>query len=158
MTTRITDRNAMRGLYGQMRQLEQYLASTDLESGLRHLVKLRASQINGCAYCMAMHTREALEEGERIDRLSVLSGWRETSWFSGRERAALAWTEALTSIASGEVTDEVFEQALAEFGEKSLSDLTLLVVTINGWNRIAIPYRVEPAAFDITGVQAVAAD
>jgi AhpD family alkylhydroperoxidase len=158
MTTRITDRTAMRGLYEQMRQLEQYLASTDLESGLRHLVKLRASQINGCAYCMAMHTREALEEGERIDRLAVLSGWRETSWFSDRERAALAWTEALTLLATGEVPDEVFDQAVAEFGEKSLSDLTLLVITINGWNRVAVPYRIEPTAFDNAGMQAVAAD
>jgi AhpD family alkylhydroperoxidase len=148
----------MRGLYQQMRQLEEYLASTDLESGLRHLVKLRASQINGCAYCMAMHTREALEEGERIDRLSVLNGWRETSWFTDRERAALAWTEALTLLATEEVSDDVFEQARAEFDEKSLSDLTLLVITINGWNRIAVPYRVEPTTFDIASVQAVAAD
>jgi AhpD family alkylhydroperoxidase len=158
MTTRITDRGELRGLYQQMRGLETYINSTDLERSLIHLVKMRASQINGCAYCMAMHTREALEDGERIDRLAVLSAWRETTWFSDRERAALAWAEALTKISSGEVPDEVFEQARDEFGEKTLSDLTLLIITINGWNRIAIPYRAEPTPIDIAEVQAVAAD
>jgi AhpD family alkylhydroperoxidase len=158
VTTRITDRNEMRGLYQQMVQLGSYLASTDLEPGLQHLVKLRASQINGCANCMAMHTREALEDGDRVDRLSVVSAWRETSWFSDRERAALAWTEAVTMLENGEVPDEVFAQALAEFGEKGLADLTLLVIVINGWNRIAVPYQVHPTAFDLSSVQAVAAD
>lgn len=137
----------MRGLYDQMRNLERYIASTDLERSLIHLVKLRASQINGCAFCMAMHTEEALEDGERVDRLSVVSAWRETTWFSEREQAALAWTEALTSISAGPVPDDIFERAFAAFGEAGLSDLTLVVITINGWNRIAIPYHTEPKAF-----------
>ena len=109
---------------------------------------------------MALHTREALEDGDRVDRLAVLCAWRETNWFSDRERAALAWTEAVTTLTNGEVPDDVFERARAEFGERTLSDVTLLVITINGWNRIAIPYqgtgalrrRSEPGA---TGVRAV---
>lgn len=147
MTSRITDRKAMTGLYEQMEQLEAYLASSSLERSLIHLVKLRASQINGCAFCMAMHVEEALEEGERIDRLTVISAWRETSWFSEREQAALAWTESLTQISNGPVPDDVFARAKSAFGEAGLADLTLLVITINGWNRIAIPYHTEPKAF-----------
>lgn len=147
MTSRITDRKAMSGLYEQMEHLETYLATTDLERSLIHLVKLRASQINGCAFCMAMHVEEALEEGERIDRLTVISAWRETSWFSEREQAALAWTEALTRISDGPVPDDVYARAKAAFGEAGLADLTLLIITINGWNRIAIPYHTEPKAF-----------
>lgn len=158
MTTRITDRNEMRGLYEQMRNLEAYIATTGLERSLVHLVKLRASQINGCAFCMAMHTEEALQEGERIDRLAVVSAWREAPWFSEREQAALEWTEALTNISQGPVPDEVFARAKAAFGEAGLADLTLLVITINGWNRIAIPYQVEPKAFDYPAGQAIAAD
>ncbi len=158
MTTRITDRKEMRGLYEQMRNLEAYLASTSLERSLVHLVKLRASQINGCAFCMAMHTEEALEEGERVDRLAVVSAWREAPWFSEREQAALEWTEALTKISDGPVPDEVFARAKAAFSEAGLSDLTLLVITIHGWNRIAIPYQVEPKAFDYPAGQAIAAD
>jgi AhpD family alkylhydroperoxidase len=158
MTTRTTDRNEMRILYEQLRNFAAPLASSGLEPGLIHLVKLRASQINGCARCMVMHFQEALEDGDRVDRLAVLSAWRDTSWFSDREQAALAWTEAVTTLANGEVPDEVFEQAQAEFGEKGLVDLTLLVITINGWNRINVPYRTEPSHFEIAPVLAAAAD
>jgi AhpD family alkylhydroperoxidase len=148
MTTRITDRQALQGLYGQMRQLEAYIAASGLERSLIHLVKLRASQINGCAFCMAMHTEEALEEGERVDRLAVVSAWREAPWYTEREQAALAWTESVTTLKDGQVPDEIFARAKATFGEKGLADLTLLVITINGWNRIAIPFHSIPKAFD----------
>jgi len=159
MTSRITDRRAVQGLVEQIRKLEAYIASTELERSLIHLVKLRASQINGCAFCMAMHTEEALEEGERVDRLSVVSAWRETaSWYSEREQAALAWTEAVTTLAGGHVSDDVFERARAAFGEKGLADLTLLVITINGWNRFAIPFQSPPKAFDYPASTAATAD
>lgn len=156
MTTRINDKRAMQGLYQQMTQFGSYLQTTNLESQLTHLVKLRASQINGCAFCMAMHTGEALKDGDRVDRLAVLSAWRETDWFSDREQAALLWTETLTSIATSHVTDEIYEQVRSQFSEKDLSDLTLLVITINGWNRIAVPFRSEPNHFDVPEPQLVA--
>jgi AhpD family alkylhydroperoxidase len=106
------------------------------------LVKLRASQINGCAFCMDMHAREARAEGESEQRLTLLSAWRETPLFTGREEAALAWTEALTRISEEAVSDELFSTARQEFSESELVELTLAVkITINGWNRLAIPFR-----------------
>jgi AhpD family alkylhydroperoxidase len=158
MTTRITDMNEMRGLYQQMMQMETYGRSTNIEPSLRHLVKIRVSQINGCAYCMSMHTEEALNDGERIDRLAVLSGWRETDWFSSREEAALLWAEKLTSIASDHVSDDDYALVREQFSEKDLSDLTLLVITINGWNRIAIPFQAEPNRFASPVAEDIAAD
>lgn len=150
MSTRITDTTAMSGMYQQMMQLETYIRTqTNLEPQLVHLVKMRASQINGCAFCMAMHTEEALKDGDRIDRLAVLSAWRETDWFTAREQAALIWTEVLTTISTSHVTDEIHAQVREHFDEKDLSDLTLLVIAINGWNRIAIPFRVTPNHFDL---------
>lgn len=122
---------------------------TTIERSLVHLVKLRVSQINGCAFCMAMHAREAREEGEREDRLHVLSAWRETDWFSPREQAALAWAEAVTELGHGGVPDAVFAQARAAFDEQELADLTLVVVAINGWNRYAIPFHIPPERFVI---------
>jgi AhpD family alkylhydroperoxidase len=157
MKSRIDDLGQMQGLYQQMVGLERYIASTDLERSLIHLVKLRASQINGCAYCMALHTREALNDGERMDRLAVLSAWRETEWFTERERAALAWSEAVTTLERGDVPDDVFAQARAAFDERALSDLTMVIITINGWNRVAIPYRRHPDAFDSPARQVAAA-
>jgi AhpD family alkylhydroperoxidase len=121
------------------------------------LVKIRASQINGCAFCLSMHTRDALKAGERQDRLAVLTAWRETDWFTARERAALAWGEAVTKLDHRAVPDDVFEQARAEFSEKELADLTLAVVAINGWNRFNVAFHGEPDAFDVdTGEQAAA--
>lgn len=159
MTSRITDMSAVSGLYQQMTQLETYLKTTNLESQLRHLVKMRASQINGCAYCMAMHTEEALKDGDRVDRYALLSAWHEASdWFTEREQAALIWTETLTNISTSHVTDEIYARVRQEFDEKDLSDLTLLVITINGWNRIAIPFRGEPNHFEVPVPEAVAAD
>ncbi|MCC6943391.1 MAG: carboxymuconolactone decarboxylase family protein [Thermomicrobiales bacterium] len=147
MNTRISDRGAMQGLYQQMLGLEEYIESTDLEPRLIHLIKMRASQINGCAYCMALHTREGLADGERVDRLAVLSAWRETDWFTPREQAALAWTEAVTTLEHGGVPEDVFIAARDAFGEKGLCDLTLVVIAINGWNRVAIPFQSAPESF-----------
>lgn len=157
MTFRLSSRTPLAGAYKPMFAMEEYVRTTDIERSLVHLVKMRASQLNGCAFCMAMHAREAREEGEREDRLHVLSAWRETDWFTPRERAALAWAEAVTTLAGREVPDDVFEQARSEFGEKELADLTLAVVAINGWNRFSIAFHNPPDRFEIMPREEVAA-
>lgn len=132
---------ALRPLYAAGSYLR---TSGAIESSLLHLVDLRASQMNGCAFCIAMHWREAKESGLSDDHLHGLPAWRETPWYSERERAALAWTEALTDIAGSHVPDEVYEQARKVFSDRELVDLTLAITTINSWNRIQIAFRVNP--------------
>jgi AhpD family alkylhydroperoxidase len=129
-----------------MYALGKYLAGCGPEANLLELVKVRASQINGCAFCLDMHTKDARAAGESEQRLYALSAWRETSFYSDRERAALAWTEAVTLI-SGGVSDQLFEEAMQHFSAKELMDLTWAVVAINGWNRIAISTRVVPGSY-----------
>ncbi len=118
-----------------------------LESSLLELVRLRASQINGCAYCIDMHTKDARAAGETEQRLYALSAWYETPFYSERERAALAWTEAVTLVGQEHVPDAVHEQARAQFGEKELVDLTVAIIAINGWNRLAIAFRTVPGTY-----------
>jgi AhpD family alkylhydroperoxidase len=130
-----------------MLSLESYLADCGLEPSLVHLVKMRASQINGCAYCLDMHSKDARANGETEQRLYLLDGWRETPFFSARERAALAWTDAVTLISATHAPDDVYRVAHEQFSERELMDLTLAVVAINGWNRICIAFRVEPGAY-----------
>ncbi|HEX7010356.1 MAG TPA: carboxymuconolactone decarboxylase family protein [Phycisphaeraceae bacterium] len=130
-----------------MRGLEAYVRQSGLEAGLLELIKLRASQINGCAYCIDMHTKDARARGESEQRLYALTAWRETPFYTDRERAALAWTEALTLIHEGHVPDEVYEQVREQFSEKELVDLTMAVVAINGWNRLAISFRTVPGTY-----------
>lgn len=127
--------------------LEKYLRECGLESSLLNLVKMRASQINGCAYCLDMHSKDARAEGETEQRLYELNAWRETPFYTDRERAALEWTEALTLVSQTHVPDEVYESARKHFSEKELADLTLAVVAINGWNRISISFRTEPGTY-----------
>jgi AhpD family alkylhydroperoxidase len=124
-----------------MRGLEAYVDQCGLEPALLDLVKLRASQINGCAYCIDMHTKDARVRGESEQRLYALVAWRETPFFTDRERAALAWTEAVTQVADRHVSDEIYDLARHQFSEKELVDLTLAIITINGWNRLAISFR-----------------
>jgi AhpD family alkylhydroperoxidase len=140
-----------------MYALERYVRTTGLEKPLLELVKIRASQINGCAFCLAMHVRDARKAGEREDRIAVLAAWRETGWFNARERAALAWAEAVTTLEGREVPDAVFAQAREQFSEQELADLTLAVIAINGWNRFNIAFHGEPEAFTMD-VDAEAAD
>jgi AhpD family alkylhydroperoxidase len=121
--------------------LEGYVRDSGLEPALINLVKIRASQINGCAYCIHMHTREARGRGESEERLYLLDAWRESPLYSKRERAALAWTEALTLVSQTHVPDEIYEEARRYFSEEELVKLTVAVVTINAWNRIAISFR-----------------
>ncbi|HEY1660239.1 MAG TPA: carboxymuconolactone decarboxylase family protein [Candidatus Sulfotelmatobacter sp.] len=127
--------------------LGQYLQECGLEESLLLLVDLRASQINGCAYCLDMHWKDLRVIGETEQRLYSLDAWRESPFYTERERAALEWTEALTLITDGHVTDEVYEKVRPHFSEKELSDLALAVVTINGWNRLNISARTVPGDY-----------
>ncbi len=122
-------------------KLEAYIKHSGLEPELIELVKLRSSQINGCAYCIDMHTKDARSHGESEQRLYGLNAWREAPFYTARERAALAWAEAVTLIGRDHVPDEVYNQARAHFSEKELVDLTLAVIAINSWNRLAISFR-----------------
>jgi AhpD family alkylhydroperoxidase len=132
---------------GVLRQLEGYLKKAGLEPGLMELVKLRASQINGCAYCIDMHTKDARSRGESEQRLYGITAWRETPFYSERERAALAWTESVTRISENQVPDEIYRQVKQHFTDKELADLTLAVIAINSWNRLAISFRTPAGSY-----------
>ena len=135
--------------YKAMAGLEQYARRSGLESSLLELVKTRASQINGCAFCLDMHTKDARAAGETEQRLYVLSAWHETPFFTDRERAALAWTEAVTQVAETHVPDDVYALAGKHFSEKDLVDLTLAIIAINGWNRLAVAFRTVPGSYQL---------
>jgi len=123
--------------------------SSSLEPALLELVKIRASQLNGCGYCLDMHTKDARHAGESEQRLYLVSVWREAPMFTDREKAALAWTEALTKLENQHVPDQVFEQARAQFSEDELVRLTLAVISINAWNRLNIGFNVEPGGYKV---------
>ena len=129
--------------YAALAGLEKYVRQSGLEPTLLELVKLRASLINGCAYCVDMHTKDARAAGETEQRLYAVPVWRETPFFTERERAALAWTEAVTLISVDQVPDAVYEVARKQFDEKELFDLTMAVIAINSWNRVAISCRTK---------------
>jgi len=135
------------GAYKAMMGLQTYVNESGIEHSLLELVKMRASQINGCAYCIDMHTKDARARGETEQRLYLLDAWREAPFYSDRERAALAWTEAVTNLGEGHVPDAVYEQARAQFGEAELVKLTLAVIAINGWNRLNIAFRTVPGTY-----------
>ncbi|MGH7626310.1 MAG: carboxymuconolactone decarboxylase family protein [Gemmatimonadaceae bacterium] len=138
MSVRTDYRHAAPGALQAMGALQRYTQESGLEHSLLELVKLRASQINGCAYCLDMHSKDARAAGETEQRIYVLNAWREAPFYTPRERAALAWTEAVTLISQGGVSDDLHEMVRKQFTEKELVDLTMAVVTINGWNRLAI--------------------
>jgi AhpD family alkylhydroperoxidase len=144
MKPRLNALNAAPAAIQAMLALEKYVKECGLEPSLIHLVKTRASQINGCAYCLDMHTHEARRDGESEQRLYLLSAWQEAPLYSERERAALAWTEAVTLVSETNVPDEVYEAAREQFSESELVNLTLLVATINAWNRLSISFRTVP--------------
>src|SRR5690606_13677861 len=135
------------GVWKAMRAMQDYVDSTGLEPLLLELVKIRASQINGCAYCIDMHTKDARMLGETEQRLYALSAWRETPVYSERERAALQGTEALALLPHNDVPDELYEEIRQHFSEKDLADLTLAIITINGWDRLAISCRLVPGSY-----------
>ena len=127
--------------------LEKVIRSSGLEPALLELVKIRASQINGCAYCLDMHTKDARAAGETEQRLYTLSAWQEAPFYTPRERAALAWTEAITNIQQGHAPDPVYEEVRKQFSEDEMVKLTLAIAQINTWNRIAIGFRAEPGTY-----------
>ena len=129
------------GALDGMVTLERFIHTCGLEPLLVELVKLRASQINGCAFCLDMHTKDARAIGETEQRIYVLSAWREAPFYSARERAALEWTEALTLLPQNEVSDELYARVREQFSESELVSLTMAIIAINGWNRLAVPFR-----------------
>jgi len=133
--------------YAAMLEVETYVRNSSFEKSLLELVRTRASQINGCAYCLDMHTKDARTAGETEQRLYALSTWRETPFFTDRERAALEWTEAVTQISSNHVSDALYERVRQYFSEKELVDLTMAVIAINGWNRLAIAFQSVPGSY-----------
>lgn len=141
MKPRLEMHKAAPEAYEAMRALSKFSNECGLEARLLELVKTRASQINGCAYCIQMHTREARKLGETEDRLHLLAAWRETPAYTPRERAALAWTEALTLLTKGHASDEVYAEVRAQFSEEETAKLTLAIAVINSWNRIAMGLR-----------------
>src|SRR6266487_4543314 len=136
--------------YKALLGVERYLRTCGLEHPLLHLIKLRASQINGCAYCIDMHWKDARARGESEQRLYGLMAWREAPYYTKRECAALAWTEAVTLIAENHVPDELYEEVRQSFTETELVNLTFALVAINGWNRLAISFRTEPGTYQPT--------
>jgi len=135
--------------YHAMSELEKYISHSGLDHTLLHMVKLRVSQINGCAYCLDMHWKDARAAGETEQRLYGLDAWEEAPYYSDRERAALKWTEAVTKVTEGHVPEAVFEQVRAHFGEKELSDLTWAIAAINAWNRMAIAFRSPAGSYKV---------
>lgn len=138
METRMSLAKTDAEAYAAMLGLEKYVSQSGLDRKLYELIKLRASQMNGCAFCINMHTRDALKLGETAQRLFLLDAWRETNLYSEKERAVLALTEAMTFIAGSHVPDAIYQQAAAQLSQKELAAVIMAVVAINGWNRIAI--------------------
>ena len=147
MEPRIEYTKVAPGAVQAMQALEGYIRQSGLEPDIFELVRVRASQINGCAFCIDMHTKEARAAGESEQRLYALDAWRETPFFSEREQAALEWTEAVTRVSERHVPDEVYERAREQFTEKELVELTMAVVATNGWNRLAISTRAVPGSY-----------
>lgn len=133
--------------YRAMLDLNAFAANCGLEHSLLELIKIRASQINGCAFCIDMHAIDARAAGETEQRIYLLDAWRESPFYSDRERAALAWTEAVTLVSETHVPDEVYEEARRHFAEDELVNLTWAVVVINGWNRVSVSFRAQPGHY-----------
>lgn len=131
-----------------MMEFEKYVASSGLDKKLYELVKTRASQINGCAYCLDMHTKDARKIGETEQRLYLLNAWREAPFYTDKERAALEWTEALTQVATHQISDALYEKTAVYFAKKEMVALTMAIVAINGWNRLSIAFGTEAGTYN----------
>ena len=147
MKSRLNYNEVAPGALRAMMGLEKYVHQSDLESSLVELVKMRASQLNECAYCIDMHSKDARKAGETEQRLYALSAWRETPFFSERERAALEWTEALTKLSSTHVSDELYDSVKKHFSDEEMVVLTISIVAINGWNRLGVGFRSEVGTY-----------
>ena len=143
MTTRLNPYAIAQDAFQPLMALEERFKAGPLEESLIELVKTRASQINGCAYCLHMHTSDALKDGERPERLFLLDAWEESTMYTPRERAALAWTEAVTRVSETHAPDADYEGLSPHFSPQEIIDLTLLIATINSWNRLAIGFRLH---------------
>jgi len=148
MTQRIDYMQQAPATFKKLVEFNTFLHDGSIEKTILHLVAVRASQMNGCAFCLDMHIKQAVIDGERALRLHHLAAWRESNLFEPRERAALAWTEALTVISPLGVPDELYERVRTQYSEKELTDLTYEVMTINAWNRINVAFRSTPGAYD----------
>jgi AhpD family alkylhydroperoxidase len=155
MTPRLDPTKVYPEAYRTLSALEQFVNKSGLEPSLIHLVKLRASYMNGCAYCVDMHTKDARLEGETEQRLYAIPLWRETGFYTDRERAALAWTESVTALGHGGVPDDVYAEVSAQFDQRELVALTMAVIAINAWNRVAVPFRAEPGSYQPRAAAAV---
>lgn len=153
MTTRMEHRKVAPGAFKAMLGLESYLHGSGLDHRLLHLVKLRASQINGCAFCIDMHWKDARAAGASEQVLYGLDAWREAPYYTAQERAALAWTEALTEVTRGHAPDSVYDEVKDHFTEKELADLTWAIAAINAWNRMGIAFRSEPGTYKPTNAE-----
>jgi AhpD family alkylhydroperoxidase len=147
MESRLNPFKAAPKAYEAMAALQAYVNACGLEGPLMELVKIRASQINGCAYCIDMHTKDARAAGESEQRLYMLDAWRESPFYSDRERAALEWTESLTKLVEGHVEDAVYKAVKPHFSDQELANLSLAVCSINSWNRLCVAFRAEPGHY-----------
>ena len=147
MESRLDYQKAFPEGYQGLLHLEAIIRRSGLEPSLYELIKIRASQLNGCAYCLDMHTKDARAKGETEQRIYALPAWREAPFYTERERAALAWTEAITNIQQGHAAEDVYAEARIQFGEEDLVKLTYAITQINSWNRIAIAFRPEVGAY-----------
>lgn len=147
MIRRFRYATAAPGAYQAMLRLEEYVQNSGLERSLLRLIQTRASQINGCSFCLDMHTKDARADGESEQRLYLLAGWQEAPCYTERELAALEWTEAVTLIADGHIPDEIYERVRPHFTEEELVNLTLAVTTINAWNRLNVAFRTPAGTY-----------
>ncbi len=147
MEPRINAKEIGHEAYRTMLGFSSYLAKCTIEKKLQHLIEFRVSQINHCAYCLDMHSKDLRAEGESEQRLYMISAWRESPVYTERERAALAWAEAVTELRDGEVSDAVYDAARKEFSDQELIDLTMVVLSINNWNRLNVAFRTEAGGY-----------
>ncbi|HLI89964.1 MAG TPA: carboxymuconolactone decarboxylase family protein [Ktedonobacteraceae bacterium] len=147
METRIRYTTAVPGAFKAMLQFSEYAENSGLETSLIRLIQIRASQINGCAYCLDMHTKDARAEGESEQRLYLIDAWREAPFYSERERAALEWTEAVTLVAEDHIPDEVYERVRPHFSDEELVNLTMAINAINSWNRLNVAFRTPAGSY-----------
>lgn len=150
MKTRIDYRKAAPDAFKAMLALEAGVHRGSLEASLVELVKMRVSQINACGYCLDMHSKDARAAGETEQRIYLLSAWREAPFYSARERAALSWAEAVTLVSQNDLPDALYEEVHKEFDDKGMVELTLAIIAINGWNRMAIAFRADVGSYSVT--------
>lgn len=150
---RISDPSVLIPARKALLNVQKFANGGKVDPEIGEYVKIRASQINGCAYCLSMHWRDALKMGMRPDKLATLEAWREAEWFTPKERAALAWTEALTHLNTHDVTDELYEACREVYSEQEMIDLTVAIIAINSWNRLSVGFGTQPDPFSLNGNQ-----